>query len=260
MSNSLVAYNNAFLDPRGAAVDYTDVGGTFSNVQPLSNLSKPQLGAFAEFVGATCEFDADAGAAFEADVFALLGHTLEDGMEVEFIDESGSPSSLGTVTVQNYRGLPQHAILILDAPVSLQTLTVSVTGGTALQDYTIGALWASPSFREEILSAGYDYSMENLSIQSWALNSGYAANRPTYESPRFEWPLLSEEAARGPAWPNARAILREIGGHSEVICIPSIADPTSCTYGLITQPIGPVCHAGNKNIWRAGATIREQGS
>lgn len=251
---SRLAHDNIFLDPRGTTVVYTDQGATFDSDQPLLNLSKMQLPLFAQFTGATAELDADAGASYTVDTLALLGHTLENGMEVEFLD---GMTSLGTATVTNYRGLAQNVILVLDTPVSLQTLTISITGGTGGVDYRIGALWASGSLDCCISPDGFGAGVESLSQVSWADATPYSDERASQGVPTFKFTPMPRAAAIGPAYPNVNAIFREIGTHAPVIVIPYIDTPALATYGLTESTTGPT-ETINK-LWRAGMTIRQQG-
>lgn len=250
---SRIAYNNIFLDPRAATVQYTDVGGSFSVAQPLPNLSKMQLPTFAQFTGATAELDADAGASHSVDVLALVGHTLTTGMQVEFLDGA---TSLGTVTVANYEGLPQDAILILDSPVSLQTLTVSITGGSIGVNYRIGALWASPSFEVVFENSDFDMGATSLSLVSYAQATGYTAERPSYDAMKVTFPKLTKAEAIGPSWPNLQAIFRTTGKHKPVIFIPIEAELAHSRYCLIEEFNGPRVRSGL--IWTANAVAREQ--
>lgn len=250
---SRIAYNNIFLDARATTVQYTDAGGSFSAAQPLSNLSKMQLPVFAQFAGATAELDADAGASHSVDVLALLGHTLADGMEVEFLNGA---TSLGTVKVANYEGLPQDAILILDETVNLQTLTVSITGGSIGTNYRIGALWASPSFEIYFENSDFDTGTTSLSLTSYAQATGYTAERPSYDAMKVTFPNLKKSEAIGPAWPNLQAIFRTTGKHRPVIFIPIETELAHSRYCLIEEFNGPRVRSGL--IWTANAVAREQ--
>lgn len=252
---SLLAYSNIFLDPVGNTVSYDDTGATFAASPPISNLSKMQLNMFAYFTGETAAFDADAGAEHSVTVLALLGHTLASGMEVEFLNGA---VSLGTVTVANYQGLPQNAILVLSAPVTLQALSVSITGGTAGVDYRLGALWASGGFNRCITPDGFGYGVASLSRHAWAGGVGYSSRRASQDVPRFSFTPLNDAGAIGPAYPNVRAIWREIGTHAPVLLIPFEDELAHSVYGLPGELTGP-SRTANKR-WRAGLTIRQQGT
>lgn len=249
----LLAYNNIFLDPRYATVVYTDQGATFDSDYPLSNLSKMQLPTFAQFTGATCDLDADAGASYSVKVLALLGHTLTSGMEVEFLN---GMSSLGTVTVANYEGAAQNAILVLDSPVSLQTLTIQVTGGSGGTDYRIGALWASPALSLDIESRDFGFGTASLSTAGYADGTGYTKAMESYDNPSLSFTVMSESQAIGPAYPNLKAIFRQSGLHRPVISIPLESELAFSTYGLMSDMSGPSIREGQ--LWKASATIREQ--
>lgn len=250
---SRIAYNNIFLDPRATTVVYTDVGASFDANQPLSNLSKMQLPTFAQFTGATARFTANSGASYSVDVLALVGHTLTTGMEVEFLN---GMTSLGTVTVANYEGFPQDVILILDEPVNLQTLTVSITGGAIGTNYRIGALWASPSFEVVFENSDFDMGATSLSLTSYAQATGYTAERPSYDAMKVTFPSLKKSEAIGPAWPNLQAIFRTSGKHKPVIFIPIEGELAHSRYCLIEEFNGPRVRSGL--IWTANAVAREQ--
>ena len=151
--SSVFAYNNRFHVTAQKPVTFTATAGSFNAAQPMANLGRMQLPLFVEFTGADAEFTAAAILAgsdpasaetFSADTFAIAGlQNFPDDTEIEFLN---GVTSLGTVT---YTPAPiggQHAILVLDTPVSLDTLTVSITAsGTGVK--RIGAAWASLSNR-----------------------------------------------------------------------------------------------------------------
>ena len=252
---SLVAHSNRLF----GRVSFDDTGASFS-VQPMSNMSETQLPLFAQFTGATAEFDvtaldsAEDPETFSADVFGVLGHTLDDGAVVEFLDGS---TSLGSVTVANNQGLPQHAILVLDSPVSLDTLTVKITNADGGR---IGAVWASPSFRTKFSIDDFGFDANSLSDLEWASATGWANRRASQDTVRVTFPWMSKAEAIGPAWPNWRAIARIIGIHSPVIVMPDNAEMGYSLYGRVesfpsTQP-QPTPMASH---WRGGVNVIEEG-
>ncbi|WP_339617192.1 hypothetical protein [uncultured Gilvimarinus sp.] len=251
---SRLAYNNIFLDPTYSTVVFTDEGATFTAAQPLSNLAKMQLPDYAQFTGETAELDADAGAEYAVDVLALLGHTLTDGMQVEFLDGA---TSLGTVTVANYRGLAQNVILLLDTPVTLQTLTVSITGGTSEAAYKIGAVWASESYKKCFAKADYGRNTASLSNVAWASATAYVDARESQGAQNFRFTPLARADAIGPAYPNAEAVLREINESRVVLAIPYNADPAQSIYGIVESTAGPKVDAVSDR-WRASVSVTEQ--
>ena len=151
--SAVFAYNNRFHATATKPVVFADVGSTFSAAQPLANMGRMQLPIFAEFTGALAEFTAEAILAgsdpasaqtFSADTFGILGlQNFPDDTSIEFLNGA---TSLGTVTYSPAPIGGQHAILVLDAAVSLDTLTVDITAaGTGAK--RIGAVWASLSNR-----------------------------------------------------------------------------------------------------------------
>lgn len=262
---SLVAYNNRFNDSTAARTVFTDVGGSFSASQPLENLAKKQTPLFAEFDGPSCELDIEAvvdssdsaptAETFSADVLAVLGHTLDDGMEVEFLDGS---NSLGTVTVANYTGYAQHAILVLDSTVSLTTLTVSITGGGSGDSYRLGAIWAGPSFRVGFGVEDFSIEPRSLSDQSWAGATGYSNERESQQVVSVRFPYMTRANAYGPTWPNWNAITLTSGKHAPMILIPDASELGTAVYGLVesyaqTKPL-PTPQASG---WRGGVNLVE---
>lgn len=262
---SLVAYNNRFNDSDASTVVFNDVGGDFSSAQPLENMAKKQLPLFAEFDGPSCELDIQAvldssesaptAETFSADVFALLGHTLTDGMEVEFLDGS---SSLGTVTVANYTGLAQHAVLVLDSAVSLDTLTVSVTGGGSGESYRIGSVWAGPSFRVGFGIEDFSIDMRSLSDQAWSSATGYTNERDSQQAVSVRFPHMTRAKARGPSWPNWQAITSTTGKHSPILIVPDTTELAHTVYGLVESfaptRLLPMPQASG---WRGGVNVLE---
>lgn len=249
---TLLAYNNAFLDQVGDTVEYTDSGGTFSLSPPIKNMSKMQVPQFAQFTE-SADFDVTTGDGVTVRVLGLMSHTLTNGMTVEFF---GDAVSLGTVAVANYRGMTQNAILVLDEPATFTTLTVEITGGAADTQYRIGALWASPAFEADVEGPEFGYDTTSLSIQNYASATGYASRRDSYDSPTLSYPVLKTADAVGPAYPNLKAILTEVGKHAPVISIPMPDELAFSTYGLIEDSTGPSIRSGR--LWRATLTIREQ--
>lgn len=262
---SLVAYNNRFNDTRAATTVVTDTGGSFSASQPLENMLKKQLPLFAQFSGPSAEFDVEAvvdssdsaptAETFSADVFAVLGHTLTDGMEVEFLDGS---SSLGTVTVANYQGYAQHAILVLDSAVTISELTVSITGGSSGDDYRIGAVWAGPSFRVGFGLEDFAIDPRSLSLQDWAQATAYTNEQDSQQAVSVRFPYMSKADAWGPTWPNWNAITLTTGRHSSMILIPDTSELTTAVYGVVeafaqTRTL-PMPQASG---WRGGVDLVE---
>lgn len=250
---SRLAYNNIFIDSLYETVSITDTGATFNPAQPLSNLAKPELPQFAQFTGTAGTLEADAGAEHSVDVLALLGHTLADGMQVEFLDGA---TSLGSVTVANYRGKPQHAILLLNTPVTLQTLTVSITGGVAETSYTIGALWASESVNWCFAKADYGRNHKSLSNVSWATATAYVDPRQSQAAQNFRFTPLSRAKAIGPAYPNADAVFREIEQNRIVLAIPYNDDRAQSVYGIVESTSGPKVNPASDR-WRASVAVTE---
>lgn len=248
---SILAYSNIFLDPRGTSVVYADTGGTASVAQPLDNMSKMQLPIFAQFNSAAAEFTATLPAQKTARVFALLGHTLPGDAEVTF-SAGGVP--LGTVTVKNYPGLARHAILVLDEPVQVTELAVSITGGGS--GFTIGALWASDGFTKSFALDGFGYDFESLSSVSWAGAAGYVSPRESQTLPTFKFTPLTRAEAIGPDAPNVRSVFRCVSEHKCVLVIPYNRDLSTAVYGLIESTSGPTT-IPNAPTWRASATVRE---
>lgn len=262
---SLVAYSNRFNDTRAAKTVFTDVGGDFSSSQPLDNMAKKQLPIFAQFTGASCELEVQAvedsdqssptPESFDAEVFAVLGHTLDNGMEVEFLDGS---TSLGTVTVANYQGLQQHAILVLDSSVSIDTLTVSITGGESDGSYRIGAVWAGPAFRVGFGIEDFSINPTSLSDLEWADATGYTNERESQQIVSVRFPYMTRAKAYGPEWPHWNAITLTIGRHSPVLVIPDTAELGNVVYGLI-ETFAPTkaLPTPNASGWRGGLDVTE---
>lgn len=261
---SLVAYNNRFNDTRAARTVLADVGTTFSSDQPLDNLTRKQLSLFAQFTE-NCELDIQAvedssaepvvADSFSADVFAVLGHTLADGMEVEFLDGA---TSLGSVTVANYIGVAQHAILVLDSAVSLDTLTVKVTGGTAGVSYRIGAVWAGPSFRTGFGMEDFTIDPRSLSQQSFAAATGYTNEQPSQQMISARFPGMTRANAIGPAWPNWKAIAITTGLHEPLMLIPDTSDLAHSVYGLVEAFVPARPHPSpGASLWRGGVDVIE---
>ena len=257
---SLVAYSNRLF----GQVDFTDTDDTFDASQPLENMKRKQLPLFAQFEQA-CEFDVQAvedesdsaptGENFDADVFALLGHTLDDGMTVEFLDGT---SSLGTVTVANYEGLPRYVILALDSTVNLDTVTVKVSGGDSGTDYRIGAVWASQSFRAGFGQADHAITTTSLSYAEFAAATGYSSERESYDLVSVRFPHLTKAEAIGPAWPNWNAISRLAGRHEPVIVIPDTDELAYSRYGLVEAFTPARINPSPKaKSWRGGLDLRE---
>lgn len=262
---SLVAYGNRFNDTRSATTVVTDTGGSFSASQPLENMLKKQLPLFAQFSGPSSEFDVEAvvdssdsaptAETFSADVFAVLGHTLTDGMEVEFLDGS---SSLGTVTVANYQGYAQHAILVLDSAVTVSELTVSITGGGSGDDYRIGAVWAGPSFRVGFGVEDFTIEPRSLSGQSFAGATGYANQRESQQVVSVRFPYMTRSKAYGPEWPNWNAITLTVGRHSPVLIIPDTTELGNTVYGLVdTFANTRALPTPKASGWRGGINVVE---
>lgn len=156
---AVLAYNNRLRRTSTQGVTIEDSGSDFASSPPISNMATVVLPEYAEFTGATATFtaQADDGASsptpesFSASVFALLGlEGFEDGADFDFMDDADG-SSYGTaewVPTANQR----HVILVLDSPVTLDTLRVGITNaGTGT--HRIGAVWASPSVQGEQRSA-----------------------------------------------------------------------------------------------------------
>jgi hypothetical protein len=250
--SSLFAYSNVFLDQTNDVVTYTDIGATFSASPPIGNLSKMQIPQFAEFTE-TADFDAETGSTETARVFALIGHTLTDGMVVDFLADD---VSIGTVTVANYTGYQNNAILVLSANTSFDKLSVEITGGVAATTYNIGVLWASPAFEQSIESTDFGFGVTSLSQVSYAQATGYAAQRDSYGNQKFSWTAMTRADAVGPTYPNAMAIMSESGNHAPVLAIPISTELAYSIYGLIDDMMGPEVRSGD--LWRASVTIRQQ--
>ena len=154
--SGIFAYNNRFHVTATKAATFTS--SDFDTSPPISNLGLAQLPLFAQFTGAsatlTCEatdgMDNSPNAqTFDADVFAVLGcQDFDTGADVEFLN---GMTSLGTTTIETAPLGGNHAILALDTPVSMDTLTVEFTNaGTGA--HRVGAIWASQSVRFSPLS------------------------------------------------------------------------------------------------------------
>ena len=148
--SAILAYNNRFHVTANKAATFSSVD--FDASPPLSNLGMMQLPMFAQFTGPTATLtcaatdggEPAAAEAFDADVFAVLGLAgFDAGAQVEFLDGA---MTLGTVTVDQAPLGGNHAILALDAPVNLDTLTVAFTNAGS-GAHRIGAVWASSSLR-----------------------------------------------------------------------------------------------------------------
>lgn len=154
-ADAILAYDNRFHATAAKPVAFTDVGETFDAAQPLTNLGTMQLPRFAAFTGATAELDAQAtdgaetpaGVDFTCDVIGLLGlESWEAGTLVEFLDDT---AVVAAATWRPVDAFQRHLILPLPEPVTLDTLTVRVTGaGSGTKK--IGAVWAGPSLRFQL--------------------------------------------------------------------------------------------------------------
>lgn len=249
---TLLAHDNMFLDPVGGTVTYTDTGATFSASPPIENMSKMQVPRFAQFTE-TADFDVTTGSPVTVKVLGLMSHTLTDGMVVEFFNGA---TSLGSVTVANYRGVTQNAILVLGSEETFTTLTVEITGGAPGTQYRIGALWASPAFEASVESSDFGFDTTSLSVQNYASATGYTARRDSYDAPTLSYTALSRAKAIGPEYPNLKSIISESGMHAPVLAIPIETELAYSTYGLIEDATGPGVRSGD--LWRATLTIREQ--
>lgn len=176
---AILGYSNRFFGE-------SSFSGGLESSPPASNLGIEQLPIFAQFDGAAVTIDCEAmdgslADEFSADTFAILGlQGFPDGAEVEFLDGS---VSLGVVTYSEPPIGGRHAVLTLSAPVTLDTLTVSITGaGTGIKK--VGAVWASTSYQ---YSAGLDFDLttSDTSIVSaseggtvWAYSGDAVQNVP----------------------------------------------------------------------------------
>jgi hypothetical protein len=148
MTNAILSYGNRFLVTGTQEATFTG-DSNFSAAPPASNLGNAQLPRVAEFSGAaatlTCEaVDGSNPDTFSADVFALLGlQGFADSAVIDFYDGS---TLLGSVTYSAPPVGGEHAVLTLDSPASLDTLTVEISSaGTGTK--RIGAVWAGTSKR-----------------------------------------------------------------------------------------------------------------
>lgn len=206
-----LAHANRFLVTDTRAAAFTDQGGTFESWPPLSNLGKMQLPLKAIWDGATFDIDCQAqdaaGAAesFDADTFAVLGlEGVEEEAVFEFLDGA---TSLGTV---NYADAPVgrggSAVLELSAPVSLDTLTVQVTGaGTGA--HSIGAVFAGlsrefdPSNDLKVAGRSSGVVSRSLGLTPWGFRGDGATRWPirtVTEDPESWASLLSSIGVTSP--------------------------------------------------------------
>ena len=173
--SAILAYNNRFHVTANKAATFASVD--FDASPPLSNLGMMQLPLFAQFSGPTATLTCAAtdGAvpaaaeAFDADVFAVLGLAgFDAGAQVEFLN---GVNSLGVVDIESAPIGGNHAILALDAPVNLDTLTVTFTGAGA-GVHRVGAVWASQSLRYSPLA---DVSIEGMDTGIASRSAGNTA-------------------------------------------------------------------------------------
>ena len=171
--SAVLAYNNRFHVTADKPATFTSAD--FDSSPAIANLGRAQLPLFAQFTGATADLDCEANdggsnpVAFDADVFAVLGlEDFDNGAEVEFLNGS---TSLGTVTIETAPLGGNHAILILDSSVNLDTLTVSFTGAGS-GAHKVGAIWASESLR---FSPAADVSFDGLDTGITSFSQGNTA-------------------------------------------------------------------------------------
>lgn len=148
MTNAILSYGNRFLVKAAQEATFTG-DSNFSANPPESNLGTAQLPLVAEFSGATATLTCEAvkgssADTFSADVFALLGLVgFPESAVVDFYDGS---TLIGSVTYSEPPVGGAHAVLTLDSPVSLDTLTIEISSaGTGTKQ--IGAVWAATSKR-----------------------------------------------------------------------------------------------------------------
>lgn len=257
---SLIAFDNRALG-HGA---FTDGAGTWASAPSIDNLGTMQPQVYAEVTPSGGAFDftfqaQDASGTaedFSPDVFGLLGHTLPDGAEVEFLDGA---TSLGSVTVSNVDNRPQNAILVASSASTFDTLTVEVSsaGADAVQ---IGCLWCSRSFRPThgFLLTGYGVTPEALAVWQRISATIWANEDEVVDRTAFELAALSRSEARGPDMPNWAGIVALCGRHSPVIVIPDDSNLHESTYGLFDtfQQLRPE-PMPQLTGWRTGADVLE---
>lgn len=149
--SAIFAYNNRFHAT--AAKPATFSSADFASTPPITNLGLMQLPLFGQFTGGsatlTCEATDGTGnspnlQSFDADVFAVLGcQGFDSGAQVEFLN---GMSSIGSATIEAAPLGGTCAIVAVDTPVSLDTLTVEFTSAGS-GTHKVGAIWASPSVR-----------------------------------------------------------------------------------------------------------------
>lgn len=236
---SVLAYQNRLHATAKQALEFTDVGATFDAATPLTNLGTMQLPRVATFTGTSCELDIQAtdggspasGESFSADVFGVMGiENLADGATIEFFDADASPAtSLGTVTWTPTAG-QRHAILLLDSPVTVTTLTVEITNagsGTT----RLGAIWAGPSVRSAI-RPGYGVNTDDSGVVSYSQSgSAWSFGGETIHS----WPAQFRVTSSADLFTFYDA-LRVCGATAPVLWIPNSATgwlERMAIYGLV---------------------------
>lgn len=238
---SVLAYQNRLHATANQAVAFSDVAATFDDVPALTNLGKMQLPRFAAFTGADATLEAQAtdggdpasADPFTADVFGVMGiENLEAGATIEFFDnDTGTPASLGSVTWTPVAG-QRHAVLLLDTPITIDTLRVVITdGGTGTTK--IGALWAGPSVRTAI-RPGYGVNTSDTGQVSTSQGG-------------TQWPFGGDVVHTWPAQIRARSstelfelydALRVCQSTAPVLWIPNTASGWAerlAVYGLVEE-------------------------
>lgn len=256
---SLIAYDNRALGS-GA---FTAGTGTWASSPSIDNLGKMQPQVYAEVTPSSGNIDftfqaqdsAGSAESFTPDVFALLGHTLPDGADVEFFDGA---TSLGRVIVSNVDNRPQNAIVVTDSTASFNTLTVEVSSAGS-DKVQIGCLWCSRSFRPTHgIALPYGITPDTLTPWTRVDTTLWPNPRGVVNRASFQMRMLSRSEAHGPDMPNWSGITSLVGRHSPLILIPDDSRLYESTYGLIEtfQQIATE-QVPKAASWQAGADLLE---
>ena len=247
---AIFAYKNRAFD----GGEFTGTVGAWAVTPSIANMGMmqvptpharvtPDTGAFA------FTFNDDG---MTVDVLALIAHTLPEGAVVTFLDGA---TELAQVTYSEGANLaaPAFVTAVLGSPVTLDTITVSVTSAGS-EPVRIGAFWASGSFRHMVNPDDYSdvpSAFDRLSNVDAVVWPNRRARIETISSEFYD---LSEAKARGPGSVNWRDITRQVGYSEPVLFIPAERMATEVHYGLITDysRIAPRWF----NSWQGGFTLK----
>ena len=254
---SIFAYNNRALK----SGQFTGTVGAWATTPAIENMATAQVPT------PHARVTPDAGAiafTYEAqdsggdpenmtvDVLALIAHTLPDSAVVTFLDGATELAQVTYIVGAN-KAAPGFVVAVLSAPVTLDTITVSIASAGS-EPVRIGTFWASGSFRHMINPDDYSDVPSAFDRLSSVDAVVWPNRRARIETISAEFYDLSEPKAIGPSAENWRDITRQVGYSEPVLFMPAERLVTEVHYGLITDysRIGPRWF----NSWTGGFTLK----